>query len=216
MATTTSTGSIHGLSPAYSPSATPPPSEGIEKKLSSITAEQTNAIAKGIVSALMRDLEIDILGNLPVKGRYNVDVDGTKSPAHRLTYASESHFLDIATPIIENKIFRALSIPGNVAEKGIEFLLYDDSIKDSPSRLLQEIEKKYLDPDRIQPEVERIMKDYKLDTLRWVKVMTVKPDPLSSELVFHIEETVNGGFARYSHSTIEGFESDARDSIITI
>ena len=213
MAATTPLGSIYGSNPAHSPSATPPSSEGIEKKLSSITAEQTNAIAKGIASSLMNALQIDILGNLPVEGQYNIDIHGNKHPIYWPTYASNSPFLKIATPIIEGKILTALSIPGNVAEKGIAFLLYDNYIEDSPCGILQAIKEKYHDPDKIEAGIKRL----KLDTLSWVKVMTDGARfPSSSELVFHIRETINGAFVGHRCNTIQQFESDARHSIITI
>lgn len=213
--------SSHGTSSSYSFSVTASSSKGIGEKLRSITAEQTNAIAKGIASTMMNFLQIDLLGNLPVEGQYNVSLDGTKSPVCWPTYASNSSFLKIATPIIEDKILRALSTPENVARNGIEFLFYNNSEQQvfengSPCGLFQVIKEKYHDPDKIEAGIQHLINGYKMQTLKWVKVMRVEQDPSTSELVFHIQETWNGNFVGHSRSTIEKFESDARNSTITI
>ncbi len=183
-------------------------SEQITKMLSSLDANQIEAIAKHIVASVMSRLSIDVIRNQPIAGLFNVCVDGSQFPVRLDKYDPESRLMKALLPLITKEIADAFA-RSPAPDFKIRFILA------TPSKegLLDTITDEYLKP-RVSQGIAGIIASFNLNTLRWEMELSLNPEYTNERrgLSFSINKWMNGALVGNSGGSIQYFEESVAHS----
>lgn len=173
--------------------------EEMEKKISSITATQIEAIAKQMIGGLMARLNIDVTQNVPIPDWIYLDFEGKAHQVRATQYKSSSQLMQtLLLPVIK-QITDAFSLPNQFIEKGVTFRW--NQLMDKYSNDLK---------TKINKELDRIKNNWDFNEVELKTILELNRVETTKEL--HFNQTVyynDFNIGTFGH-VLENFEKAAQ------